>query len=89
MRDYLSGGKIYDLMFKGFRYQSEIAFLKNVKKVLVEAFKSDEYEEAGNSADAFVQTLRMIGPLFSINSDVKVDFSHQDLAEIINHDTLK
>lgn len=34
-------------------------------------------------------TIAMMGPIFSINSDVKVDFSHSDLEEILNSKALK
>ena len=88
MREFLSGGKLYDILFKGFRYQSEVYFLKKVKKVLVEAF-SNEDDDGMSEQSSFIQTVKMMGPLFSINSDVKVDFSHTDLQEIVDHDVLK
>lgn len=87
LRDFVNGGKMLDLLFKGFRYDSEIAFLKKLKKVLVEAFKNDN-EDAADS-DTFINKLKMIGPLFSINSDIKIDFSHTDLKEILEHEHLQ
>lgn len=42
LRDFVNGGKMLDLLFKGFRYNSEIAFLKKLKKVLVEAFTKED-----------------------------------------------
>lgn len=61
-------------MFKGFKYQSEIAFLKKIKKVMIEAFKDNE-----DFGCELAKKIAMIGPVFSINSDVKMDLQHSDL----------
>ena len=65
MRDYLKGSKLYDLLFKGFRYQSELSFLKKVKKVLIEAFKSDDDDYDGGRAGSFINTIKYIRTLYT------------------------
>ena len=54
--------------------------MKALKKMLIEAFK--DLESGGSS---IAQTIAMFGPLFSISSSAKVELTHQDLQEIINH----
>lgn len=46
-KEFIEGGKSnYELFFKGFKYQSEILFLRKIKKVMIEAFK--DFKENGS-----------------------------------------
>lgn len=83
LKELLAGKPALDLLFKGFKYHSEISFLKKIKKVMMEAFK-----DAESNGSELAQAIAMMGPLFSINSDVKVDLSHSDLEEILKHEHL-
>lgn len=47
------------------------------------------FKDAQNRGSSVASTVAMLGPLFSISSDVKVDLSHSDLEEILKHDVLK
>lgn len=51
---------------------------------MIEAFK-----DASKRGDEISEIVQMIGPLFGISSDVKVDLTHSDLKEILKNDTLK
>ena len=57
--------------------------MRALKKVLIEAFKDEE--SRGSSISS---TIAMIGPLFSINSSAKVELTHSDLQDIMNHKPL-
>lgn len=84
LKEFLAKKSCFDLLFKGFKYQSEITFLRKIKKVLIEAFK-----DAKKNGNKVAEVVEMIGPLFSINSDVKVDLTHSDLDAILNHEKLQ
>ena len=71
------------MLFKGFKFQSEVFFLRKIKKILIEAFK-DAQDKGSKLADI----VAMYGPLFSVNSDVKLDLSHTDLEAILKNETL-
>lgn len=83
-KEFLEKKSCFDMLFKGFRYQSEVSFLRKIKKVMLEAFK-----DAESRGSDVAQTVAMLGPLFSINSDIKVDLTHSDLEEILSHEHLK
>jgi hypothetical protein len=49
----------------------------------------EAYKESEANGSKLSSIIAMIGPLFSMNSDVKVDLTHSDLDEILNHEKLK
>ena len=49
----------------------------------------EAYKESEANGSKLSKIIEMIGPLFSINSDVKIDLTHSDLDEILNHEKLK
>lgn len=51
-------------------------------------YRPSEQSVRESETDKFINTIKMIGPLFSINSDIKIDFSHTDLKEILEHEHL-
>lgn len=83
LKEFVEKKTWQELLFKGFKFKSEISFLRKIKKVIIEAYKNFEGD------DKLAKIVEQIGPLFSINSDVKVDFTHSDLEEIMKVKTMK
>ena len=61
---------------KGFKFSTELVFLKNIKNILIEELGTDS--KVGSILDA-------MGPAFSLTSNSTIDFTFDDFDDVREH----